>query len=469
MTGISLGRRTLPVAPAIRADWSRAPLVIRFVDLDYTHGRGIAFRYRLRGLDDGWSTTSEHEIRYADLPAGTLRFELIAIDAVHGGISAPIGFTIRIRPPWWRRPWFYGLCTLALAAIVAGAERMRVSLLVGNQRRLEAVVRARTAEIEQARTRLEQQAGELARQAASLRRMAMSDALTGLANRRAIMTALEEAVAAAAAAAAAEGRLAVLLCDIDHFKRINDGHGHLAGDAVLAAFGARLRGIVAGPELVGRYGGEEFLVILHGEADVVAARAAGIHAALTGAPYRFGDADRPVTSSGGLARLRAGDTALSLLGRADAALYRAKGCGRNRIETERPEPAPGPAGAAGGAAIGGAGAHGRHLVDRAAGPVTAGRAAGCPPRPPRARRRRTARPGSRARPPRRTGSRSAGGRRSRSDPPRRRARPASRPGAARPAGRRPWRGRTGVARPPSAISTTAGMSIQPAKAADRVA
>ena len=321
ITGLSLGDQALPVSPSIDVDWTSAPLVIRFVDLDYSHGHNIAFRYRLRGLDTGWSTTTGREVRYADLPAGTLRFELVALDTVHGTASAPTGFAIHIQAPWWRRWWFYGLCALALTSMLVGAWRMRIRMLLRDQRRLEEVVGARTAEIEQARTTLE--------------RMAMSDALTGLSNRHAIMEALHGAIAAAPRT---EQPLAVLLCDIDHFKRINDGFGHLAGDEVLNAFGARLGAAVEAPEAVGRYGGEEFLVILHGHPDLIMQRAAAIHWAITDAPYRFANGDRSVTSSGGVAFLRAGDTALSLLVRADTALYRAKGNGRNRIEEERSEP-----------------------------------------------------------------------------------------------------------------------------------
>jgi diguanylate cyclase (GGDEF)-like protein len=166
-----------------------------------------------------------------------------------------------------------------------------------------------------------------------MQRLAMSDALTGLANRRAIMVALEAAIAAAEA----EAPLAVLLCDIDHFKRINDGFGHIAGDEVLVAFGRRLGAAVRAPEAVGRCGGEEFLLLLPGDPDALGERVSPIRSAITDAPYVFGEAERTVTASGGLAFLRAGDTAVSLIERADVALYKAKENGRNRIEEERSE------------------------------------------------------------------------------------------------------------------------------------
>ncbi len=319
VTGLSIGHRALSLASSIHIDWSAGQLVIRFVDLDYARGN-VAFRYRLRGLDTGWNDTTGHDVRYAGLPAGTFHFELVAVDPAHAEISAPVGFTIHIRAPWWRRLWFYTLCALTVVAILVVAWQGRVRLLLRRQRRLEEMVGARTAEIEQARSELQ--------------RLAMSDVLTGLPNRRAIMGALDEAVAAASRS---ETPLAVLLCDIDHFKAINDRFGHLAGDKVLAAFGGRLSAVIKPPETAGRYGGEEFLIVLPGARDMVMERVAAIRSAINDASYHFGDASRIVTSSGGVAFLRTTDTTVTLVARADVALYQAKENGRNRIEMECPE------------------------------------------------------------------------------------------------------------------------------------
>ena len=335
ITGVSFGRRGLPLDRVVRTAWSRDALVVRFVDLDYARRRGIAFRYRLFGVDTGWNDTTAQEARYTDLPAGKMRFELVATDAEHGAVSSPIGFTIRIAPPWWRRWWFFALCLLAGCGMLSAAWRTRVRLLLRQHRHLESVVSRRTAEIERAKDQLQRQAVELTRRSAELRRLALSDTLTGLANRLAIMNALE---AALLSARAGERRLAVMICDIDHFKSINDTHGHLAGDRVLAEFGARIGAAVASPGAVGRYGGEEFLVILPGEADAIAREVSALHAGLSGARFDLGESEQVVTWSGGVAFLRRGDTAPSLLGRADAALYRAKANGRARIEDERSDP-----------------------------------------------------------------------------------------------------------------------------------
>ena len=317
ITSLSVGVRLLSPSPLIWIDWGSAPLVIRFVDLDPARAKNITFRYRMRGVDTGWSDTVGHEVRYAGLPAGKLYFELIAVDGAHGSISVPVGFSLRIRAPWWRRWWFYIPGMLVLIGAAIGTWQIRVRLLLRQRRLLERLVSERTAEIEQARSELE--------------RLAMSDALTGLPNRRALMITLEEAVAIALSSRAP---LAVLLFDIDHFKKINDGYGHLAGDMVLTDFGMRLNSIIELPEAAGRYGGEEFCIVLPMPRKKVLERVAIIRSAIVNSPYRVGGANRAVTSSGGLAFLRAGESALSLLARADAALYRAKEKGRDRIEHE---------------------------------------------------------------------------------------------------------------------------------------
>jgi diguanylate cyclase (GGDEF)-like protein len=322
ITGLSIGERTVRPAPLVRVDWTAAAFVIRFADLDFARGSDLSFRYRMRGLDTGWSETTGREIRYARLPAGKLHFELVAVDTVHHTVSSPLGFTLRIHAPWWRRWWFYAAATLGTAAAIAATWQLRVRLLMRQHRKLETLVGERTAEIEQARHELQW--------------LAMSDSLTGLPNRRAIMQMLDQAIEAAPPS---RTPLAVLLCDLDHFKKINDGYGHLAGDAVLTAFGHRLGAAVEAPEAAGRYGGEEFCVIVPGSRQRVLERVAAIRSAIAGAPYQVGGTERAVTSSGGLAFLRPGESALSLLARADAALYRAKERGRDRIEHELMEDA----------------------------------------------------------------------------------------------------------------------------------
>ena len=160
----------------------------------------------------------------------------------------------------------------------------------------------------------------------ALERVANTDALTGLANRHAAAQALGERL----------GRipepLTVMLLDLDEFKRINDSHGHQAGDAVLREAASRMRAALPEDALLGRWGGEEFIAILDGAPDQEPASVAeAMRAALAAAPVPFEGVAIPVTVSIGVATAFAADGIDALLAEADAALYRAKGAGRNRV------------------------------------------------------------------------------------------------------------------------------------------
>ena len=163
-------------------------------------------------------------------------------------------------------------------------------------------------------------------------RLASTDPLTRCMNRRAFGAAMTLELARAHRH---EHPLCLVLLDIDHFKQINDGHSHAAGDQVLAALGALLRGpVVRQTDLVARWGGEEFVVAYLCTAltggQTAAERLRVAIAALvveTGAWGRI-----PVTASLGIAELQPGENLDSLVARADAAMYLAKSGGRNRLQ-----------------------------------------------------------------------------------------------------------------------------------------
>jgi diguanylate cyclase (GGDEF)-like protein len=163
-----------------------------------------------------------------------------------------------------------------------------------------------------------------------LAQAASTDPLTGVLNRRAI---LQTATEAFGNAVAAGGDLAVIMADIDHFKPINDGFGHAAGDAALKEFVRRLTGALRPGDHLGRYGGEEFLIILDGTGrDVAAAAAERLRAVVAGTPFEIGGQSRIVTASFGVAAID-GQTpsAQAAVAAADHACYAAKRNGRNRV------------------------------------------------------------------------------------------------------------------------------------------
>ena len=162
--------------------------------------------------------------------------------------------------------------------------------------------------------------------------MAITDALTGLFNRRY----MESHLGTLIEQAASRGKpLSALIIDIDYFKAINDSHGHDAGDDVLRDFALRIKRSIRGIDLACRYGGEEFVVIMPETDMAVAAMVAErLRRRIAAEPFPIAQGSRqiPVTISIGIAGLRGkDDTAPNLIKRADQALYRAKRDGRNRV------------------------------------------------------------------------------------------------------------------------------------------
>ena len=164
-----------------------------------------------------------------------------------------------------------------------------------------------------------------------LRRASRRDALTGLENRGAIDASMQHLWAQASRGA--EG-FAVLLIDVDHFKRINDAHGHAVGDQVLEHVAAVIAAQARQADIVGRYGGDEFIIVAPQSAMAGAAQAAErLRLAMEAEHIHARASNLRVTLSIGVAASMSEDVAVSdVLARADHALYRAKAKGRNRVE-----------------------------------------------------------------------------------------------------------------------------------------
>lgn len=162
------------------------------------------------------------------------------------------------------------------------------------------------------------------------RGLALRDELTGLYGQHEFLRRLDEQ---AASCRRHEQTLGVLMCDLDHLKAFNDRWGHPAGDEALRAVASSLRAALPAGTIACRYGGEEFAALLVGaDAGATAATAESLRAAIAAAIPDPAHGERRVTASLGWALLRDGETGRGALARADAACYRAKKAGRNRVE-----------------------------------------------------------------------------------------------------------------------------------------
>jgi diguanylate cyclase (GGDEF)-like protein len=164
---------------------------------------------------------------------------------------------------------------------------------------------------------------------AALEHQATHDRLTGLWNRGMIMDHLTRT----ASCGSREKRpVSVVLADIDHFKRVNDEHGHSAGDAVLCEVARRMRSVLRDYDAVGRYGGEEFLLVVSGDESLGRELAERIRLALSATPITADACTIPLTASFGVASSASlGYDTIALINAADKALYEAKAAGRNTV------------------------------------------------------------------------------------------------------------------------------------------
>lgn len=199
----------------------------------------------------------------------------------------------------------------------------------------DAHVAALLNEIMQSNTQLqkrldaaERQLDSQTRQIESYLTEARTDGLTKLSNRRAFDAKIEELFIGYRKG----GKSFVLaIIDIDHFKKINDTYGHPAGDEVLRQISSILRQSFDSPYLIGRYGGEEFVILMTGPLRLAADRVDAMRKRLAAEPLKVSDYIIPITISAGLTEPRDEVVPGSMIRRADEALYAAKNIGRNRV------------------------------------------------------------------------------------------------------------------------------------------
>lgn len=157
------------------------------------------------------------------------------------------------------------------------------------------------------------------------------DVLTGLMNRRAVLQALEKEISRTQRT---QETLCIALCDIDYFKQVNDSHGHLVGDAVLEEVARRMTTVLRPYDHIGRYGGEEFLIVMNTRSDQILRTFERLRCAIAEKPFVIEQMTLSITMSFGISTLLPTSDkrdAMSLIASADESLYKAKEAGRNCV------------------------------------------------------------------------------------------------------------------------------------------
>lgn len=272
---------------------------IEFAALDYADPRRTRFAYRLDGVDADWiAAGAEYRVAaYGRLAPGAYRLRVRGSNRAGVWNPQELEIPLRVQPAWWQTAAARAGGVVSAAALFALAlallVRRRTRMLQQQRRILQREVAERTAELSEMTERLRQQSAEL-------EQASLTDPLTGLRNRRYLAQHIDADVSIAqrrwTGAEARDGRapvqadLVFFVVDIDHFKAVNDRHGHAAGDAVLRQMRARLQRVFRDSDHLVRWGGEEFLVVARSSERAHAAELAErLRAAVANQPFVLDD------------------------------------------------------------------------------------------------------------------------------------------------------------------------------------
>ncbi len=310
---------------------------ISYVGLSLADPEKVRYRYKLNGFDPEWVDAGrEAKAVYTNISPGLYEFRVLA--AREGGAWSEPGaaVTLEQQPRFHETTWFRILFAVTFILTVFIIYRGRVAQLKAQRKRLQEMVDERTRDLEQEKQKLESTNDEKARllvqvadAAKAYERLSKEDGLTGLNNRRE----LDRILAHEFARAARNGRpLSVALADLDFFKKINDLHSHAVGDDVLREVASILKAGCRNIDMVGRYGGEEFVLVLpEADHEVALQICERLRVAIESFDWASRSPGLKVTMSFGLATLSSESSYERLLALADGRLYDAKAGGRNRV------------------------------------------------------------------------------------------------------------------------------------------
>jgi diguanylate cyclase (GGDEF)-like protein len=348
LTGFyKFNRRALELGPAyalktVSLGYRDSVVSLEFAALDYAAPERNRYAYRLEGFDEGWiDLGSEGRVTLTNLDAGRYVLRVRAANSDGTWNEDGLALPLRVAPPPWRSPWAYAAYVLSLGGVLASLvqrQRRKSAREAEYRRRLETEVQARTEELGRRNEELGKVNGQLVE-------MSLTDALTGLRNRRYVFEQVSKELsyvqrqhrAVQSGQHEQASQLLFIMVDLDWFKPINDTCGHAAGDRVLVQVREVLESACRNSDVLVRWGGDEFLVIgrAHdlGGVEVVPER---IRSLIERASFDLGDGQvAHLTCSIGFTSYPAGLGELEglsleqVVGLADRALYAAKKSGRN--------------------------------------------------------------------------------------------------------------------------------------------
>ena len=323
-----------PSQPSVTIPYGAKALTFFFDVIWFRNEHSIRIDHKLKGVDDTWVhvlNKQQIQARYTNVPAGTFSFDVrISAFAGSGRSFEKSLLTINIPAPVWENPFFWILLFFIVAGITGLLVWWRIRYLKRETEKLNQIVREKTMQIEDANR-------TLAEKNIELQVMAETDFLTGLYNRRYFMNSLKRDLGLLSRGKHGEA-LSLILLDIDHFKDVNDTLGHDGGDQLLVHLAKLLREACRDTDLIARFGGEEFIILLPGTEGKGAVILAEKIRALVASTSMGTDDTNPIkmTISCGVSWIStplkvADNSANMLIKKADINLYKAKNQGRNCV------------------------------------------------------------------------------------------------------------------------------------------
>jgi diguanylate cyclase (GGDEF)-like protein len=238
----------------LRLSHAEDVVTLRFAALDFADPRANRYEYKLVGFDSDWVQADERRAAtYTNLPGGRYVFHVRASNSDGVWSTQDLALPIEVSPSLWATPWAYVGYALLAALVVLGvwyAQQRRIARSATQRLELEQQVSDRTFELAQRNRELE----DVNRR---LEMASLTDALTGLANRRFLMQQFPRLIADQKE----RHGLAIMIIDLDSLKPINDQHGHAAGDEVIVEVAKTLRQAIRPDDVLARWGGDEFVVV----------------------------------------------------------------------------------------------------------------------------------------------------------------------------------------------------------------